>query len=583
MSQEQLRHQSRSVRTVLPVNLWLVAALTIAIAWAPVGLALGPAEAPAAAPDPSPSPPPRLVLFVVVDQMPYDYVERFRPVLTGGLARLLDEGVVFTQAFHRHGLPTTSPGHATLATGRHPRNHGIIANYWWSRERRKEVYSVEDADERKGPYNLLAPTLGDWLLAHDPESRVFSASPKDRAAVLMGGFGAVGAYWYDDETGTFGSSAYYREAEPRWLVELNRSRCLDRYFGKPWEPLPVPEEVRARMGVVDLGVVDLDAGVFDRSFPHSLGRAATAPGESFYGAIFASPFADEYLVELVSRLVEAEDLGTDEHTDLLAVSFSSLDKVGHVYGPNSPEILDAVLRIDRDLGRLLDLLEKRVGRDRLVVSLAADHGVMPLPEYERLRGRDAHREGARDVACIQGVFGRLGEELGGGPWLDYDGYLSPEAVAASGRPREEIENRARELLERCPTVERVWTRTELEAIDPETGPEAGPGEGPEEGGSELDAFGLAYRNSFHPERSPDLVIQRAPRRLAVAGMGTTHLSPYAADTHVPMIIRAPGLAPRRIDRPVATVDLAPTVAALAGVPVPGEVDGVDLVEDGGGQ
>lgn len=534
-------------------------------------LAIGRVAA-AAAPAAAVTPPPRLVLFVVIDQMPYDYLERFRPALLhnegGALARLLDEGLVFTQAYHRHALPTTAPGHATLATGCSPRHHGIIANRWWDRGLRKEVYCVENADEETGPYRLEAPALGDWLKAHDPASRVFSVSPKDRAAVLMGGFHPDGAYWYDDETGTFGSSAYYRDANPHWLATLDGSRWLDRFFGKPWEPLPVPQDLRTRMGVVDL-----DNGVFDRRFPHALGRAVTAPGESFYGAIYHSPFVDEYLVEVVRRLIEAEDLGADDHTDFLGVSFSSLDTVGHQYGPNSPEILDAVLRLDRDLGRLLDLVEERVGKDRLVVALSADHGVMPLPEYERLQGRDAHREDAGDVACIQGVFNGLEHELGGGPWLDYDGYIAPAAVQASGRTREEIANRAKELLERCPTVERVWTRGELEGPDDGGDTTADPPVDPT-----ADPMRQIYQNAFNPERSPDFLIQRAPGRLAEPVPETTHLSPYPCDTHVPMILLAPGLAPRRIDRPVATVDLAPTVAALAGFAAPDGVDGVNLLD-----
>jgi hypothetical protein len=528
----------------------------------------------------SPDPPPRLVLFVVIDQMPYDYVERFRPVLEGGLGRLLDEGVVFTRAFHRHALPTTAPGHATLATGLHPRHHGIIANWWWDRERREEVYCVEDAEERTGPYHLLAPALGDWLRRRDPEAKVFTASPKNRAAVLLGGLGADGAYWYDDETGTFESSEYYREAEPDWLAELTAERWVDRYFGTPWQPLPLPEgmpeEARGELGLDSLGVTDLDTGVFDRTFPHALGRSRTAPTESFYEAIYDSPFVDEVLVELVRRMVEAENLGTDEHTDLLGVSFSSLDTVGHEYGPNSPEILDAVRRIDRGLGRLLDLVEARVGRDRLVVALSADHGVMPLPEYERLQGRDAHREDARDVACVQSVFGRLAGEVGApggaGPWLGFPGYLNPDAVAAGGRSRQEVERRARTILEACPTVERVWTRTELAGplFDEEDVP--------------ADSMAALYRNAFHPERSPDLLIQRKPYRLDDPVPGTTHLSPYPFDTHVPMIVRAPGLDPARIDRPVATVDLAPTVAALAGIPAPDGLDGTDLLSgEGGGE
>jgi predicted AlkP superfamily pyrophosphatase or phosphodiesterase len=498
----------------------------------------------------------RLVLLVVVDQLGWDTLMRFRPALRGGLARLLDAGVTFSQAHHRHAPTHTAPGHATLVTGLAPRHHGIVANYWYDRGARREVYSAEDpASEVVGPSNLLATALPDWVRQRDPWGRTFSASGKDRSAVMLGGRKPNGAFWYDAEAAGFVTSRRYRRP-PGWLMAFNRRPLLRERFGTLWEPLELPR----RVDPARLGVVQLEGSGLEPPFPHPWGRAATRPDEGFYESIAESPAIDEYLAAFARELVARERLGMDEHLDYLGLSFSGVDSVGHDYGPHSREALDAVLRVDRALGELLAAVEQQVGRKHLLVVLSADHGVAPMPERQRRLRLRGVRESAADVACVQSVLRRLDEAYGKRDWFAHDLYLDPSQVARSRVPRAEIERRVAGWLSACRHVERVWTRAELSPDRPTS-----------------DTLLAFQRASYLPSRSPDFVIQREPW-FVTGGHGTTHRTPYPYDTHVPLVVRFPRVPPHTVDEPVATADLAPTLAALLGLRPPRKLDGKDRSE-----
>jgi predicted AlkP superfamily pyrophosphatase or phosphodiesterase len=496
----------------------------------------------------------RLALIVSVDMLGTTELSRFRPVLTGGLDRLLGEGVLFAEADHRHAVTVTAPGHASLATGLHPAHHGVIDNEWFSREEGKEINCVDDPVHGRSPRNLQGTALGDWVKAASPGSKVFSASGKDRSAILMGGHHADGAYWYDRDTGRFTSSAYYSRAAPAWLEAFNDRRFPDDRFGHPWEPLALGEE-----DLAVLGLVEPDTGVFQPAgFPHAIGRPVAQPDEEFYEAFYESPFVDEVLVRLAERLVESEGLGADGALDLLLLSFSALDSVGHDYGPDSREYLDALLRLDRWLNELFGYLDRHVGRDHLLVALSSDHGVAPLPEVRRGRGENGKRLDDGDALCVQRAGRRVDERFGEEDWLLDDLYINPTALGSRGVSRRDVEDTLKAALESCAAVRRVWTRSELEGSS-----------GPPNGDAEL------FVNTFHQERSPDLLVQLEPYHLDRSGRGTTHGSPYLYDTRVPIVIVGPGIEPATIREPVSTVDLAPTLAGWLGVPIPATVDGVD--------
>ncbi len=493
---------------------------------------------------------PRLILFLVIDQARADYLERFRPLLKHGLARLLDESVVFTEMRHDHAFTTTAPGHATLATGVHPSRHGIVNNWWFDREAMEEIAAVGD---EPGPEMLEVTALGDWLQLRYPESKVFVASGKDRGAVLTGGKQPDGAFWSDDETGRFTSSEYYPAEEPAWLTAYHQEHFPDRYFGQTWEPLP---EVMTHAAAY--GLEPLEFRPIADSFPHPLGRATPTPDANFYDVLFGdTPFGDAYLADFAVALIDGEQLGQDASPDFLGLAFSALDKVGHGYGPDSPEVLDTLLRLDRTLGELLVAIDQRVGLDNTLISLSADHGVMPVPEVALAKGRAARRFGAAEIACFQQVDAQLRAKFGDQNWFLQEFYLDRVAAAAAGVDPAEIEAETRKGIETCPGVVRAWTRSELEGY-------AGD-----------DAMQRLYSNSFFPDRSADVLVQLEPYTLRSRRSIATHGSPYDYDRHVPWLLRLPGVEPAKVEEPVFTVDVAPTVAHLVGVTPPSDLDGVD--------
>jgi len=523
-------------------------ALAIAVALAGCGAPPAPPDAPA----PAAGERPRLAVLVVADALAADTLERARPALRHGLARLLAEGAVFSDARHAHGRPETAPGHATLATGRHPSGHGIVENAWWDRTKGREVYSVRDDRGQVSPRNLLADTLADWLQRAEPGAVVVSAAGKDRAAVLLGGLAPDAVFWLDEKSGRFRTSRHYLPAEPAWLAGWEREHGLARRFGEAWEALPLPDGMEAAA----LGFAPLAGDPFARPLPRAVGGLDPSVGEGFFTAAYRTPWIDEQVAALAHELLDRFGLGADGVPDLLALSFSALDIVGHEHGPASHESLDVVLRLDRLLGALLDELDRRLGRGRYLVALSADHGTAPIPEHA---GPPFRRAGSAEVLCLQGLERELARRHGRGGWFA-DGFtLEPRTLAAAGLPAAEVAREAAVLLAACPGVARVLTAEELAR-----GPRAD------------DPVALAFARSFHPERSADLFVHWQQGLVPRVGRGTTHGTAWPHDTRVPLILSGPGVIPGPRAEPVATADLAPTLAGLLRVPLPGGLDGRPL-------
>jgi predicted AlkP superfamily pyrophosphatase or phosphodiesterase len=512
--------------------------------------------------------PARLVVFIVVDQARSDYFTRFRPLFRGGLHYLLEESAVFTDAHHDHAITTTAPGHASLATGCHPARSGIVDNTWFDRQRGRRVHAFGDPDAPilpvgdkkpsspgRSPRNLLRSTLADWLKQRHPAARVFAVGGKDRGAVPLAGRSANGAYWFDSSIGQWVTSRYYRADYPAWVKRLHDEKIADSYFGKPWEPLPVGADEYRRAGIL------LPEGrASPRAFSYALGGSIFRPEGSFYSDVFQSPFVDDSLVAVAKALLDNEELGRDDSPDFLGLAFSAVDGVGHAYGPNSPEILDTFLRLDRALGELFAHIDATVGLQHVAFALSADHGVMPLPEPPSNAGASGKQLSTEDAICMQNVAGKLEKRFGSESWLRHGLYLDHAALARRNLRHEDVERELARLLEECPAVEKAWTRTELES-PASTGPRA-----------------EQFRHSFHPGRSPDVLIQYKAFHTDRLGGGTSHGSPYDYDTHVPLLISVPGLAAGTVPERVRTVDLAPTLASLLGIPAPEGLDGVDRSE-----
>lgn len=529
-------------------------ALTFLAALAVAGAACGPGRAAAAAsaPEAARGEGPALVLLIVVDQLGAEEMQRLGPSLRHGIRYVTDHGLRFEQAFHAHAVTETAPGHASLVTGRFPRGHGIIGNWWIESGSPVKRWATDDDEFGDSPARLLASAFGDWLKASRPRAKVFAVGGKERAAIMMGGRRPDGAFWFDDEVGGMATSAYYRE--PTWLPEFRARRSVDRYFGRLWEPLPL-----SPAAIDELQIEELELGPLRGGFPHVPGRARPAPDEDFYHALRDSPWLDSYVAEFARFLLEAEELGADDVPDLLALAFSASDYVGHDYGPHSREYVDVLLRLDRTLGELLELVDQRVGLDRTVIAFSSDHGVVPVPEIRRRRGLAGRRVDSEVTHCVQQVGELLARRHGVEKWLVPGPVLAPDLTRRTGLSREVLERETAAALERCPGVAEVWTRSEL--LPP---------------AEESEGERWLFANNFHPDRSPDFLIRFDEYLMTSRETVSTHGSPYAYDRRVPLIIVAPGLAPGAVEQPVRTVDLAPTLAALLGIQAAADLDGRDL-------
>ena len=509
---------------------------------------------------------PKLVLTVVIDQGRADYLDRFGDNFQGGLKWLLENGVVFSEAHHAHAITETGVGHAVLGTGYYPRHNGIIGNSWYRNEGKDAINCVEDtsvrpvttAEDYKGTprssRNLQVTGLADWMENSDSESKTYGISRKDRGAILLAGKDPDGAFWYDYDTGQFVTSTLYCAKLPEWLNEFNREDYPGQFFGKLWDMTKESSSLLPRDDVVQS-----DYGWFSNQLPHSIGSDYPFPDSAFYNAFGGTPMMDTFLMKLAKKLIKNEGLGKDEHPDYLGISFSVVDSVGHTWGPNSPEMLDTLMRLDASLAELFSYIDEEVGSGEWVVALTADHGGLELPEYLEQTHQDGGRLDDEDVACIQQVGPGFTELLSDDEdWFVNGYYLDHTAIGRNNLKREELENRAATLLESCSAIRKVWTRTELEK----------PGD---------EYFHTLHYNNYYPGRSPNLLIQWEEKFYASMGTGTGHGSPYRYDTHVPLIFAGKGISKGKYQERVETVDIPVTLGTILGVKIPEDVDGRSLI------
>ncbi len=547
-------------------------------------LALGPFLPKAAAGDP---PPVKLAVLVVFDQMRGDYLTRWNDLFgDGGFHRLEKDGAWFQNCNYPYAGTVTGPGHASLATGRSPCKHGIFNNEWYDRDtgagvycattpQRKRVPPADDAKKarkpREGgtPERLIGPTLADvFKEATGGKGRVVSLSYKDRGAVFLGGRKPDSCYWIDEATAEAVTSTYYRDRLEDWVKDFNKAKLADRYFGKDWTRLRPDLDYEKYSGPDDqrgeaLGYSGISQG---RTFPHPMDGGLKQPGKAFYETLYASPFGNELLLDLVKRAVDAEKLGTHDTPDLLCVSFSCTDPVGHVWGPDSQEVLDCALRADLVVKGLLDDLDAKVGKGRYLVVLSADHGICPLPEVSMKRGREAMRifpslleQEAEDF--LQKTFGKPTDR--GAPAIekvvDQYVYLNRAWIKGHGLEQSRVEAALAGWLAEQPGIAKAYTRTQVT-----------------KGVAADDEIGRKVQRSFYPDRSGDVIIVVKPYDLLNSRlMGTFHGSPYSYDTSVPLVVYGPGVRAGVRSDAVIPQAAAPILAHALGVqPPPGVETGV---------
>ncbi len=514
---------------------------------------------------------PKLVIVLSIDQFSAELMQTYGPELTGGIARLRKEGVFFTEAYHDHGFTETGPGHSVLLSGRFPANTGIIENRWIDRTTGKLVYCVEDASAKAlhapgqastSNARFLGEGLGDWLQAQVPGSRVFAVSGKDRAAILMAGRKPTGAFWFTGPAG-FTSSTVYADHLPAWLLRYDRD-LSERIATDSWLWTKDPATPEGRTGSWTFGTQVLRNGALPR-----LIQGAGMPLDKGFEARFRrSPFLDAVTLEAAEALLAGEKLGRGPGTDLLAISLSATDYIGHGYGILGTEMRDQIHRLDRGLGRLLDRLHRQ--HPGAWVVLTADHGGLDLPEVLGEQGFPVRRLLPEPFlaalqAELRSTFKADRDLLAPAPEPNTI-YLNDAALKAANLDRREVLKVAQAWLRARPEVADAFTAEELSATDPAA-----------TGSPRDSSLRVLLRRSFHPDRSGDILVAVKP--FVVFGTPPTeyptgHGTPNAYDRRVPLIFWGPWKGGERRE-PVRTVDLAPTLARELGLR-PGPVDGKAL-------
>jgi predicted AlkP superfamily pyrophosphatase or phosphodiesterase len=520
----------------------------------PGALAVGMAScAPAGAP--SPARPqaaaahrPRLVVMLVVDQLRPSDLERYGDLFTGGLRRLLDQGRVYTRATHDHAITETAVGHASLATGVYPMRHGIVANEWSERTASGwlEVSNVGDSTARivgqpglagVSPRPLLRTGLADWMVAADPRSQVASVSGKDRGAVLPAAHVRGQVYWFHPASGRFVTSTYYRDRYPAWADDFTATIQSKYLRDSVWtNQTPAAALVRATPDSQPY-----EGNGVNTFFPHRF-TVEGRPGR-FWDWIASTPILDAMTLDFAETMVRSLSLGSDDAADLLNVSLSQTDRVGHAYGPRSREQLDNLLRLDRGLGAFFDFLDRALGAGRWTVGLSADHGALSAPETLPQPGepRVGHRTTAAERAALTAIFADADRAAADAQ--------TPEKVAAA--------------LKLLPFVADANTHAQLERATP------------------TDSFAVLARRSLYAGRAAAEASKHGVEVRFIPGLlssarGTGHGTPYWYDRHVPMIFMGAGITRGRDVARTGTVDFAPTLARLLGVPSPDDLDGRPL-------
>ena len=518
---------------------------------------------------------PKLVLALVVDGLPAEQVQRYRSQFgQGGLRRLLEQGAAFSNAHQAHGVTVTAVGHASILSGAYPYQHGVIGNNWIDPASKNAVYCTEDArytylhEETKAgdgtsPMRLRVDTLGDQLrYASGNRAKVVAVSGKDRGAILLAGKTGT-AYMYMDKTGNFASSSYYMAAHPQWVQQYQAGRPQDRYYGKTWKPL-LADAAYAGDAPDDLFPA---TPASPNRFPFSFYSDSGNIDGDYYNRLKASPYLDELTLEFARAAVEGERLGSNANgvTDLLGVSLSAHDYVNHAYGPESKMSHDHLQRLDRMLADFMSYLDRKLGAGNVLVVLTADHGFPNTPEFVQANKGDAGRVDAAKLttalnAALAARYGhaKLAIAQSAPNWhLDY------AAIDQLGVARAEVENTAARFLRAQDGVAEVYTRSQFEA----------------------DALGatrmaLLVRRAWNRELSGDLVVINKPNWYFSSGSsGTSHGSPYAYDTSVPLLLSGrKWIKPGYYGQYAETVDIAPTLANILRLRPPAGSEGRVLVE-----
>ncbi|HEU6451036.1 MAG TPA: alkaline phosphatase family protein [Gemmatimonadaceae bacterium] len=492
---------------------------------------------------------PTLVVFITIDQMRGDYFDRFASQLTGGLARLGRGGALFTNAFQDHAITETAPGHATTLSGRFPRHTGIVVNSAGVQDPQSPVIGAPSLNA--SPFRFRGGTLIDWIRAKDPRSRALSVSRKDRAAILPLGRAHQSVYWYDPTSGRFSTSTYYADTLPRWVRDFNARRLPQSYAGKRWTTL-------LASGYPERDVEPAENNGRDFTFPHVLSSDTAEAVRSLPDF----PWMDDVTLQMALSGLRALDLGRGPQTDLLAVSLSTTDAVGHRYGSDSRELHDQILRLDRTLGAFLDTLFAIRDSSKIVIALTGDHGVAPTPEvYAARTGTTTRRVRTSNVIA---PFTKALSARG----LDPSAFRYSEGMLMVDRPVLEragldpdslVDAFAAEV-KKIPGVRRADRYPDIVAD------------------SLADPIARRWYHQIPPDFPVALVVTLDKYSVGSGNATGIHGSPYDYDANVPVLFYGPPFIPGRYTRFARVADLAPTLAWVTATKPTERLDGEVLWE-----
>lgn len=511
-------------------------------------------------------PRPRLVVVLSVDQFRQDYVARFaehylpakRGSTVGGLNWLSETGADFIDAHFQHAQTFTGPGHSIIMTGSVPALTGIVDNDWFDRTKGKVMYCVDDESVKTvggnsgpmSPANLKVSTVGDELkMATGGKAKVVGVAFKDRGAILMAGHAADTCIWFDGGNGDWVTSTFYAPGGklPDWVTAINAENIPDKAADKTWTPL-LPDEAYALTKPAPFVKGEPTKPVFS----HKIGGSNAA---GTYRNFTASGFGQDYVLDTAYRAIEAEGLGQDEVPDVLCINLATNDYVGHTFGPNSPEAMDISIRTDRALSTFFNAIDKKVGLSRTVVVLTADHGVAPIPEEAGRTYRNGSIGRRSSGAIRDAVSKALAAKFGEGAWVQHVGlphiYLNRALAASRNLSMAEVELTAAEAVRSVEGIYWAFTGQDIMA-------------------GRLPAWGWVHRvtNGFYPPLCGDVMAYEAPGNLFAGGTGTSHGSPWAYDTHVPILIQGAGVRAGKYSQQVSVSDIAPTLSRLLRIEQP---------------
>lgn len=515
--------------------------------------------------------PPKLVVGLVVDQMRYDYLYRFWDKYgNDGIKRLVTQGFNFKNNQYSYVPTYTGPGHASVYTGSVPAINGIIGNNWYERRQSKMVYCVEDetvntvgstsAAGKMSPANLLTTTVTDELrLATNMGSKVIGIALKDRGAILPAGHLGNTAYWFDSPSGNWITSTYYREDLPQWVQEFNNQKHPDQHLSQPWTTLlPIAEYTESTAD--NMPWEEALPGEQEPVFPHNI----PAIREKDYELLRSIPAGNTITKDFALATLKGENLGKGKYTDFLAISFSTIDYIGHKFGPNSVEVQDAMLRLDRELAELINEIEEEVGKGEVLFFLTSDHGAAQVPAF--LQTMNVPSGVATSGTVRDSTEAYLDKMYGNGAWVErYTNqqlYLNRALIDSKNLNLAEVQQRAASYVMRFEGVMRAVTASVLQSTSWNQGLMA------------------RVENGYNAQRSGDVIVLLQPGWFEGygSGKGTTHGSYSNYDTHVPLIWYGWNVQPGESAAPTEIADIAPTIASWLNIQEPNGSVGRPLQE-----